>query len=109
MTIYLKLLGDKRAIIARLKAIDPKLVRQDEDGNDVLGSVYSHTVAMHYDPDLVLTQAVVDEDGNVTTPAIMGGPHVMLDFIGAKAGKSVEASEGVEIVNCGHLMRWAGA
>jgi hypothetical protein len=51
-----------------MKALDNRFVTQDEQGNDMLIH-YSHDWSIDYIGKMVKTPAVVDDEGNVTTPA----------------------------------------
>lgn len=47
MTFYLRLSGFTQ--IADLKTAHSDMIAQDENGKDVLGSVYNEDIALHYD------------------------------------------------------------
>ncbi len=49
MTFYLKHPGTKGQQIAALKAAHPDMVAKDGAGKDILQSIYTHDIALHYD------------------------------------------------------------
>lgn len=67
--IYAKTV-DYNSFVADMKLIDGRFVTQDEQGNDMLIH-YSHDWSIDYIGKMVKTPAVIDEEGNVTTPAEM--------------------------------------
>src|SRR3990167_8431658 len=67
--------------IAALKSYDLQLVLKDENGKELLGGVYNHEVAAQYFPSVILSPAVLDRKGNVITPAVVAGPHMMIRYV----------------------------
>lgn len=49
MIVYLKLSGSKGQQIVALKAAHSDLIAKNEDGEDELRSIYTDSIALHYD------------------------------------------------------------
>lgn len=109
--------GTQAQIIAALKAIDPDLVRKDERGNDFLGDIYTHEVALHYIDNVMTKRATYDDQGNTEfggpggnelTAAEFGGPGVMLKFLGQKGRDKLDQNGRLKAALPARVSRVAG-
>ncbi len=90
MTLFLGLSGAEEDIIAALKIAHQDLVVKDETGKDVLGSVYTDDIALHYDN---------------YTPA---GKFVMVWFLKNQNLNTLGANLTRKWESGGAPMKWAG-
>ena len=117
LDVWLKINGPMSQIKNAFKSmgLDKEMLREDEDGNLQL-TVFNHDVAMVYVPDLIVKYATLDKDGNILTPAIHAGPHLMIRFVIPEAKnrgrqKILESGGlplGLERVPAPSTMKWAG-
>lgn len=91
MTFFLKFSGAPEANTAALKAAHPDMVAKDEEGKDVLRSIYTHDIALHYDDQM---------------PA---GPFVMVRFFDGQSLAPLPPGLVKEWVSGGAPVMWAGA
>ena len=115
--VWLKISGPMSQVKNAFKTLglDKEMLRLDEDGNLQL-TVFNHDVAMVYVPDLITKYATLDKDGNILTPAIHAGSHLMVRFISPAAKnkgrqKILDAGglpPGLQRVPAPTTMKWAG-
>lgn len=98
--------ASEKGRITAAKAIDGELVSKKKDGSDELRDVFTHTVASHYIPNLLVKAGVYDTDGNEITPAVFVGPALLLKFVGAKKGKTFTLPPNA--VSATGLIKWFG-
>ena len=116
--IWLKLTGTEAQARQFLHSLglDRAMLARDEDGNEFIGSVYNHDVAVNFVPNLVTKFATYDNEGNELTPAEFDGPHLMVRFLSEDVKKIarekiVDVSELPEKMGKAAVpvtLKWAG-
>lgn len=64
----------------KARGIGDFLFTRDVDGEDSV-MMASHEMAVRIIKDLGITPAILNEDGDVITPAITAGPHLMIRMV----------------------------